>query len=192
MGLDPPTLTTLSPLLHRLAKANAPRLVLALRPQDPLPHWITHVVYLGPGLQVALKGPKDIVFHQLQELVANADPKNADELRYFPTLGPNNAGPALVAKVIVKRSLPSGVHRGMKSPCSFETTDELSQPAEMGSTSAAEALVEMEGVQVKYGEKLVLGGWKEEIDGHSRSGLWWTVRRGERWGVFGPNGRYFD
>lgn len=52
-----------------------------------------------------------------------------------------------------------------------------------------EALVEMHDVCVKYGDKPALGGWCQEVDGHTREGLWWTVRRGERWGVFGPNGK---
>ncbi|KAK7527125.1 ABC transporter-like protein [Phyllosticta citriasiana] len=68
-------------------------------------------------------------------------------------------------------------------------------------------IVEMEGVQIRYkpGQSAVLGDWEEELDaeyehGESamlgrqdvgrkiRKGLWWTVRQGERWGVFGPNG----
>lgn len=43
-----------------------------------------------------------------------------------------------------------------------------------------EPLVEMNGCKVRYGNKIALGNW----DG----GLHWTVRRGQRWGVFGPNG----
>lgn len=46
-----------------------------------------------------------------------------------------------------------------------------------------ESLVVMEDVNIKYGSKQILGGWKD-----IRSGLWWTIHRGERWGVFGPNG----
>ena len=57
------------------------------------------------------------------------------------------------------------------------------------STQQGEALVEMRDVCVKYGDKPALGGWCQEVDGHTREGLWWTVRRGERWGVFGPNGK---
>ena len=34
----------------------------------------------------------------------------------------------------------------------------------------------------------MLGGWKQFVDGQEREGLSWQVRRGERWGVFGPNG----
>ena len=51
-----------------------------------------------------------------------------------------------------------------------------------------EALVEMEGVEVKYGQKTVLGNWRQIIENKPKSGLYWTVRRGERWGIFGPNG----
>ncbi|KAL8983876.1 MAG: hypothetical protein Q9177_004850, partial [Variospora cf. flavescens] len=59
MGLDPPTVTTLSPLLHNLAEAQAPRIMLSLRPQDPLPDWVTHVVLLGPELHVGYQGPRE-------------------------------------------------------------------------------------------------------------------------------------
>lgn len=55
-------------------------------------------------------------------------------------------------------------------------------------TSVNEALVEMQGVLVSYKDKEVLGNWEQEIEGQTKKGLSWTVRRGERWGVFGPNG----
>lgn len=52
-----------------------------------------------------------------------------------------------------------------------------------------EPLVEMESVNVRYGARQILGGWKQNVNGQEKDGLWWTIRRGERWGVFGPNGR---
>ena len=55
-------------------------------------------------------------------------------------------------------------------------------------TSTNEAIVEMEGVCVRYGDKEVLGSWEQEVGGQEKKGLSWTIRRGERWGVFGPNG----
>ncbi len=69
MGLDPPTLLTLSPLLHRLAEANAPRLVLSLRPQDPIPDWITHLIYLKGNCEIAFQGRKETVLEELREHV---------------------------------------------------------------------------------------------------------------------------
>lgn len=66
------------------------------------------------------------------------------------------------------------------------------------SQSNQEALIQMEGVRVRYGDRVVLGDWtygkqrkaksEEEDQEKQKSGLWWTVRRGERWGLFGPNG----
>ena len=56
----------LNPLLHNLARTNSPRLVLALRPQDPLPDWITHLVYLGPNLKVAQQGSREEVYRKIQ------------------------------------------------------------------------------------------------------------------------------
>ena len=61
MGLDPLTVTTLSPLLHSLAQASSPRLILALRPQDPVPCWISHVIRLGNNLQILFHGKKDLL-----------------------------------------------------------------------------------------------------------------------------------
>ena len=63
VGLDPPTLVTLSPILRELAYRSSPRLILALRPQDPIPDWITHLVILGNSYTVPLMGLKeDVLF----------------------------------------------------------------------------------------------------------------------------------
>lgn len=53
---------------------------------------------------------------------------------------------------------------------------------------AGEALVDMRGVKVAYGDKTVLGDWKQDTDGEENSGLWWSLHRGQRCGIFGPNG----
>ena len=47
VGLDPIVTRHISKVLHRLAEANAPRIVLSLRPRDDIPEWVTHVVYAG-------------------------------------------------------------------------------------------------------------------------------------------------
>jgi ABC-type molybdenum transport system ATPase subunit/photorepair protein PhrA len=54
--------------------------------------------------------------------------------------------------------------------------------------SEDEALVQMDGCVVRYGSKTVLGNWSHDTAAVKKEGLVWTVRRGERWGVFGPNG----
>ncbi|EJT97018.1 P-loop containing nucleoside triphosphate hydrolase protein [Dacryopinax primogenitus] len=48
-GLDPQHRLSLVSLLHQLHTHCAPRILLALRPQDPLPEWVTHVAVVADG-----------------------------------------------------------------------------------------------------------------------------------------------
>jgi ABC-type molybdenum transport system ATPase subunit/photorepair protein PhrA len=61
MGLDPPTLVKLSPMLRDLAYASAPLLLLSLRPQDPIPDWITHLAVVGAEYSISSIGTKEFV-----------------------------------------------------------------------------------------------------------------------------------
>ena len=67
MGLDPRAVAELSSLLQRLAIAASPRLCLSLRPQDPMPEWISHVLALGPGMRVAHQGEKAAVLDAIKQ-----------------------------------------------------------------------------------------------------------------------------
>lgn len=145
MGLDPPTRKTLPPLLYNLAQAQAPRILLSLRPQDSLPGWITHVVLLGPELRVDYQG--------LKEEAPFRGQKRASRIKPFS-----------------------------------HSSKEALELLEKAPPSPGEPIIRMQDVVVRYGDKTVLGNWQETIDGEIRHGLQWTVRRGERWGVFGPNG----
>ena len=177
MGLDPPTLSSISTLLYRLAEKSSPRVVLALRPQDPLPEWITHVVYLDSDTTLGQQGPKELVFdeisrRELSKIVATDSKKMARET--VTRLGQ------------LSRSHSTGLQL-----VSEQTVEADEQQAELAAVGD-EALVEMKGVEIKYGDKKVLGAWQQKVDGQSKSGLWWTVKRGERWGIFGPNGTFTD
>ncbi|KAL9000081.1 MAG: hypothetical protein Q9169_001156 [Polycauliona sp. 2 TL-2023] len=79
MGLDPPTIKSISSLLRRLAQAQAPRIVLSLRPQVPVPEWITHVVRLGPELRVAGQGPKYPMLRRVGVAPANSKESKAGD-----------------------------------------------------------------------------------------------------------------
>ncbi|EJD34985.1 P-loop containing nucleoside triphosphate hydrolase protein [Auricularia subglabra TFB-10046 SS5] len=48
-GLDPHARPVLSALLQSLHEEKAPRVIMALRAQDPLPEWITHVLRVSDG-----------------------------------------------------------------------------------------------------------------------------------------------
>ncbi|KAH7087234.1 P-loop containing nucleoside triphosphate hydrolase protein [Auriculariales sp. MPI-PUGE-AT-0066] len=55
-GLDPRTRPILSSLLRSLHEAKSPRIILALRPQDPLPEWVTHHVSANSNILAELQG----------------------------------------------------------------------------------------------------------------------------------------
>lgn len=179
MGLDPPSLVSLSLLLHKLSQTGSPRLLLALRPQDSLPDWITHIIFLGPGSLVLKQGPRNLVL----EWLANSGMKDVGTNQtYSPTSTLKSEYTTL------KTSSPNPEenrfeHEQLSRDGIPLTDKDASKTAHNG-----EPLVEMENIQIKYHGKRVLGGWTEFVDGREREGLWWTVRRGERWGIFGPNG----
>ena len=175
MGLDPPTVTGLSPLLQSLAEKASPRLVLSARPQDPLPEWVTHLIYLRTDCQVGSMGPKEIVLDGLKKYVhgVKAGGLQEDETLPLKTL-------VDIGRTISHEDATSSEPEGKRQPTS---------PHELVPANPdAEPLIEMQGCQVRYGDKIALGNWSLDTPEGKRDGLEWTVRRGERWGVFGPNG----
>ncbi|KAH8808923.1 P-loop containing nucleoside triphosphate hydrolase protein [Xylogone sp. PMI_703] len=207
MGLDPPTLVTLSPMLHGLAKANAPRLVLALRPQDPIPDWITHIIYLRGSCEIAHHGPKQHVFEWLQTYVEDINSGRVEPSYDMPLHSMHEVGRTLTAQGILEPSWAQGAGKTSSTAASSKQSQlESSSESETSNVDSiymsrdgypmtdtrspeiGEPLVQMEGARVAYGDKAVLGNWKQDVEGESKEGLWWTVRRGERWGIFGPNG----
>lgn len=210
MGLDPPTLLTLSPMLYGLAKANTPRLLLTLRPQDPIPDWITHLIYLKGNCQIAFQGPKERVLEDLREYVRKAKDGSVEPDFHMPIHSMHEVGRRLTSEGIVEPTLleetntspqhmPGTITRaigqkGQHEPVESHAGDHpyLSRDGyKLHDTEVpkiGEALVEMEGARVAYGDKAVLGNWTQKINGAEKVGVWWTVRRGERWGIFGPNG----
>ncbi|KAI1478799.1 P-loop containing nucleoside triphosphate hydrolase protein [Daldinia eschscholtzii] len=180
MGLDPPTVAGLSPLLHGLASKANPRLVLSARPQDPIPDWITHLVYLRSDCQVAAIGEKEAVLEQLRGYVRRIWNGSSKEDEYLPVHSIVQTGRTLTAKGIQGNPLMGeDTSKGEKSTIAGDRNV---------SRRIGEPVVEMKGCKVQYRGKVALGDWKQQIDGEEREGLVWTVRRGERWGVFGPNG----
>jgi ABC-type molybdenum transport system ATPase subunit/photorepair protein PhrA len=198
MGLDPPTLLTLSPMLQRLAEKNAPRLVLSLRPQDPIPEWITHLVYLKGSCQVAFQGRKEEVLGSLRDYVESVKKGDVGPDFHMPLHSMHEVGRSLTSGGIVD-SIPSAgfhpvthpaVNPAKKEPDENKYSRDGYPMKDSETPENGEPLVEMEGALVKYGSKAVLGNWTQTTPSSSQPqpGLWWTVRRGERWGIFGLNG----
>jgi ABC-type molybdenum transport system ATPase subunit/photorepair protein PhrA len=210
MGLDPPTLLTLSPMLYGLASANAPRLLLTLRPQDPIPDWITHLIYLKGNCQVAFQGPKERVLKDLRNYVQRVKDGGIEPDFHLPIHSMHEVGRQLTGQGVMEpdtlEESSTSKHRVREIPSIPDLQKEHHVPDgpvtenqyylsrdgyKLHDTKApkiGEPLVEMEGARVAYGAKTVLGNWTQEINGAEKEGVWWTVRRGERWGIFGPNG----
>lgn len=181
MGLDPPTVASLSPLLRSMAAKAAPRLVLSARPQDPVPDWITHLVYLRSDCQVGVMGDKDTVMEGLRKYIRGVRKGTLSEDEKMPVKALREMGHVLTESGIKGTGL--GEEGESVGSAAVPRPSQAARPKSLG-----EPLVEMDGCQVKYGNKVALGNWTEEKDGRTVKGLTWTVRRGERWGVFGPNG----
>lgn len=187
MGLDPPTVAALSPLLHDLANKSSPRLVLSARPQDPIPDWITDLVYLRSDCQVFAEGRKDNVLEHLRKYVRGVwtgaiveDDKMA--VHHLIQMGRTLTARGIQGETLMGDEVPEGEGTTVTNSTA-PTCTPTRTPRNIG-----EPLVEMDGCQVQYGGKIALGNWTEQINGKEREGLTWTVRKGERWGVFGPNG----
>lgn len=177
MGLDPATVRGISELLHRLAQNRSPRLVLALRPQDTVPDWITHLVLVGNTHHVLAQGTRNDVEGTLEvwKYLAIQKPTNLLTNTQRATL--REAREYMESGIIDTQLLRD-----------FTGMDNVHHKKKHVNPVGGEALIEMEGVRVQYGDKVVLGNWQQQIDKEKKPGLHWTVRRGQRWAIMGANG----
>ena len=186
VGLDPIVTQHISRVLHRLAEANSPRMVLSLRPQDAIPEWITHIVYAGEDGKVDSLGPKEEVFKYLKQQYDGAE-KSVKSSSSRRDLDPKLVELREVGRHLSERGdfEANGVEASGSSDAlsrdGYKKVDEIEVPT-------GETIVEMQGVNIKYGANSVLGEWKQNINGEEKNGLYWNVRRGQRWGIFGANG----
>ena len=173
------TQRTLSHLFWALSRRSGPQVILALLPQDEIPKWITHILCLDPDCRVKFQGPKEIVI------------KHARKAMYTINTGSQKPG---LWKYAEKEETPprdetkeqtrQGTTRTRRRWDYIDQTMKDNQDRTEG-----EALVKMKGVQVKYGNHMVLGNWEQEVQGELKKGLWWDIKRGDRWALFGANGK---
>lgn len=200
MGLDPPTVKMLVDILQRLADSYSPRLVISLKPDEEYPAWITHTAYLNSDYTIHSSGPRKNVIqniHELAEIAArrtnlkDATKEDLDLIAVSISLRANEPYPESLLtiaehKLDVRTKNQKGKELG--DARALQSRDGFSaEPTPL--PPPGEPLIEMKGVNVKYGGNSVLGDWKQQVDGETKDGLWWSVRRGQRWGVFGPNGK---
>ncbi|KAF3044091.1 hypothetical protein E8E12_009366 [Didymella heteroderae] len=186
IGLDPIVTQHISRVLHRLAEASTPRIVLSLRPQDAIPEWITHIVYAGEDGKVDSLGPKEEVFQYLKRQYDDAE----------KSIKTSSLSHELDAKLVELREV--GRHLSERGDFESNGTDASGQVGALSrdgykkvddaQVPVGEPIVEMQGVNIKYGANSVLGEWKQNVNGEEKEGLFWEVHRGQRWGIFGANG----
>lgn len=92
-----------------------------------------------------------------------------------------NQGPKDEVLEASKNFLTHGTSAEASKQLSRDGFPKVSPPLPKG-----EALVELNGVRVSYGAKTVLGDWQQPDK--PQPGLWWSLHRGQRCGIFGPNG----
>ncbi|KAJ5869730.1 hypothetical protein N7455_004671 [Penicillium solitum] len=177
MGLDPVAVRKISKLLHELAKKSAPRLVLAQRPQDKVPDWITHIMVVGNSHKVLLQGPRLAIEDTLNVWSYVANKSKPDSLPEEQTKILKKCKADLKAGVLDQELLTDLVAH----------TNSI-KSSEVQAPLGGEPVIDMEGVHVQYGDKVVLGDWQQNVNGEIKDGLHWRVRRGQRWAILGPNG----
>ncbi|CAG8217096.1 unnamed protein product [Penicillium olsonii] len=176
IGLDPATVKSISALLHRFAQRGSLRLILAFRPQDQVPDWITHMMILGNGHNVLLQGPANDVRQSLASWAPLLHPR---KLKASPVTSPmiekgwESIHAGILDRVLLRDLL--GLKASPKTQLRMRAMD-------------GEPLIEMAGVRVQYGDKVVLGDWTSEVNGQQKEGLHWRVRRGQHWAILGANG----
>jgi ABC-type molybdenum transport system ATPase subunit/photorepair protein PhrA len=205
MGLDPNALENLSRILENLTQTTFPRLVLALNLNEPLPKWVSHVMFLRRGYNVQTQGSKYEVATRLTDTLQNlraSTSKISDEDAAFledtTRLFHTSTSGGMTAhwfvdedrrdylQVYNKEFQYTPSTTGKRDADRNASPDGLA-PNDVVPFTPGEVIVEMEGVKVQYGNRVVIGDWKQQ-DTKGEEGLWWNIRRGERWGLFGANG----
>ncbi|CAG8909138.1 unnamed protein product [Penicillium egyptiacum] len=177
MGLDPLAVKKISGILHELAKRHSPRLIMALRPQDKVPDWITHIMIVGNSNKVLLQGPRPAIDDTLNVWSYVANKSKPDSLPEQQTQILKKCEADLKAGVLDKELLGDLV-----AHTNAIKTLEIYAPL------GGEPVIDMEGVRVQYGDNVILGNWQQKVNNEIKDGLHWRVRRGQRWAILGPNG----
>lgn len=142
-----------------------------------MPDWITHAMILGNSNQILLQGAK---------------PEVDETLKVWKYLSAKTIPRSLSAeKKKILQQAQADMDQGLLDRQLLWDLNLIpAKQMKMGVTHlrGGEPLIEMSGVRVQYGDKVVLGNWKQEVDNTLTEGLHWTVRRGQRWAILGPNG----
>jgi ABC-type molybdenum transport system ATPase subunit/photorepair protein PhrA len=167
IGLDPLTRFELSRLLYYLSRNTSLSVVCALEDTEELPQFVSHIAYINPDHEIVAAGPRTVAGREVRARGYHLDTNT----RHKRPSGEKPKNPA---------------NRLQYNDYAWYRQEDA--PVHEADTSSSPTVIEMSGVRVRYGELTALGGWQQEVHGVTQPGLWWNVRQGERWGVFGANG----
>jgi ABC-type molybdenum transport system ATPase subunit/photorepair protein PhrA len=159
MGLDPRARSMVMEVLGQVSETRSTKVVLSLSPEDVCPEWVENVLITDEDMAVFAK----ITREDLTKRIGQANPYGK------------------------KTSLRAVIQSCRPSAETGEATEHGLQ-ANADRPPLGEPIIEMRGVRVSYGSNTVLGNWTQDIDGCATEGLSWDLRRGQRYGIFGPNG----
>lgn len=162
MGLDPIAKRQISSLLDDISRPDVPfaaQVVCGLRLQDAVPKWSTHLAYVADN-QVHAIGEKGAVVEEM----ARKGLKILQE-------GEKGQG-GLLEKVWAGVDVEDGGGGEGKEGVQEKKEGEVGREEHL-----PEKLIEMKNVRIAYYGKEILKDFS------------WTIRRGEKWGLFGPNGK---
>jgi ABC-type molybdenum transport system ATPase subunit/photorepair protein PhrA len=159
---------------------------MALRAQDSIPEWISHIAIVNTD-SVAFQGTKEDFFNIVDLIHKGHLPFKKDVMTLGPVMG--EGGALHGYREILAKDYPEHFQPDSDEP---QTNKQLlTKSPRPKSTMPAlmddgEPQIEMNGVRVQYGDKVVLGDWTQVEN--STPGLHWKVRRGQRWAILGANG----
>lgn len=177
--------------IYYMTKRTKASILLALTSGDNIPSWVTHTLWLEPGAKIVYQGVRGGFQGEKrrgmptaeQSALAQAKREKAAERKEAKKLVAETKQPKPEREN--RPRLPSRPLQPRRRWYKFV------EPPVDNETTPAAPLIEMQGVQLRYGQgKHVLGGGMQDVDGERRDGLWWELRPGDRWGLFGPNGKH--
>lgn len=137
------------------------------------------MMVLGNSHRVLLQGDRSQVHETFQVwkgLTDESTPrKELEELKKNPSY------------IEAKRAMDEGI-LDRQLLRDLKLVDTKQRLLEITAPRGGEPVIEMDGVRVQYGDKVVLGNWKQKVNDKLQDGLHWRVRRGQRWAIIGANG----
>lgn len=180
-GMDPLMQAMMLRRLLELSKKSHLSIVTSFLDSDVIPYYVTHLLYLNAQHEIVAMGERGEAGDKVREAGLRLELGS----QHVPYKGGilNRRPPLERRDRIPEDGSTSTRERWYEQYDSAVCVADKAPQAESRPT-----VIELSGVRVRYGDRTVLGNGEQDVDGERRAGLWWQVKQGERWAVFGANG----